>query len=82
MGKRKEWFQSHDFPTFVFYWIEEGEGMTWTDAAKRLDYMHAHGPTPHAFNSKSLFDPEGNPYTLDTAAMRAKAAANPPFTAV
>jgi hypothetical protein len=69
---RREWFVKPAWPTYVAWWIGDDEEPTWPDAQRRLEHLHDHGPTPHAFNFKAPFDARGAP-----AAPPARAAARP-----
>ena len=41
---RTEWFVKPLWPTYVAWWVTEGEEPTWEDAVARLDYLQDHGP--------------------------------------
>lgn len=74
LSKRKEWFASTGKPTYVAFWVgDDVESVDWQEAADRLDYLHEHGSTAHAFNFKQPFDADGNPMTLDRDKMRSGA---------
>jgi hypothetical protein len=45
----------------------------WKEGSKRLDHLHAHGPSAFAFNFAKPFDASGNACRLDRRAMEAKA---------
>ena len=74
MKKRNEWFIHNGLPEHVGWWVLEGEHVDWQMAADRRDHLYDHGSTPHAFSLRAPFDPAGNPYKLDTAKVREKAA--------
>ena len=61
LQKRGDWFEARHWPTYVAWWVADDELPTWTDAATRLDRLHAAGPTPDAFDFHHPFDPEGRP---------------------
>ena len=52
--KRGEWFDPMKKPHLVMWWVEEGHIPTLTEAAERLDHLHKHGPTEHAFGWEQL----------------------------
>jgi hypothetical protein len=76
MARRKEWFMSHEHPTYVAWWVEDGRLPTWSEAAERMDALDARGPTAHAFDFKSPFDPNGSPAVLDREKVRRYSAEN------
>lgn len=76
MTKRREWFAKTDLPEHVAWWVESSDRIDPADAAERLDHLHDHGPTPHAFTIAKAFDSDGKPLNLDPAAVRAKVAKN------
>lgn len=76
MAKRREWFEKRDAPTYVAWWIEEGDPIDWRLACDRLDHLHENGPTASAFNFTRPFDREGDPRQLAAAEVREKIARN------
>lgn len=62
---RKEWFLEPEWPTYVAWWIPEGQPPNWQAGVERLEALHDHGPTPNAFSFKVAFDADGSPLTLD-----------------
>ena len=61
LQKRKEWFQTPEWPTYVAWWVGDDERPTYADGARRLEHLHDNGPTPEAFTFKQPFDSEGKP---------------------
>ncbi|MFN8633012.1 MAG: DUF3291 domain-containing protein [Chloroflexota bacterium] len=61
---RKDWFVPPAWPTYAIWWVSDDEQPSWDDAPKRLEHLHDHGPTPHAFSFKTPFDAAGNPTRL------------------
>jgi heme-degrading monooxygenase HmoA len=55
--RRREWFEQHDGPSLVLWWVPAGELPTPAQARRRLELLAAHGSTPDAFTFKSRFDP-------------------------
>lgn len=76
LSKRKEWFESGDFPTYVAWWVLDDHQINWADAASRLDHLHEFGSSPSAFTFAKPFGPDGNPYTLDRHTIKAKSMTN------
>lgn len=73
LGKRKEWFVNPEWPTYVAWWIEDDHIPTREDASKRLEHLHDHGSTPHAFDFKTPFDYAGQPWRMDRKKIRERA---------
>lgn len=76
LSKRKEWFQPHDAPLYVAWWVERADKLDPKDAADRMDHLQKNGPTPFAFDFKRPFDAHGNPYVMNRDVIRSKVAAN------
>ncbi|MBS1722025.1 MAG: DUF3291 domain-containing protein [Armatimonadetes bacterium] len=72
MKLRTEWFIHNGLPEHVGWWVEEGDPVNWQMAADRMDHLHDHGSTAHAFNLRSPFDGDGEPYRINTDVVRAK----------
>ena len=53
------------WPSYVAWWVEDGQKPAGEDAAKRLELLHDEGSTPHAFDFKTPFDADGQPIILD-----------------
>ncbi|MBS1718558.1 MAG: DUF3291 domain-containing protein [Armatimonadetes bacterium] len=74
LANRRDWFEADDLPTYVAWWIADGEEPSFAQAAEKFDYLHEHGPTPEAFNFRTAFAPDGSPYQLNSALVKEKAA--------
>ncbi len=74
MKLRNEWFEHPGLPEHVAWWVGDVEEVDWQAAADRMDHLHEHGSTAHAFTIRSPFDANGNPYKLDTSIVREKVA--------
>ena len=61
LARRTEWFEMPKRGTMVLWWVPAGDEPTLEEAAKRLEYLREHGPTPQAFTFKKAFDTEGEP---------------------
>ena len=48
-NRKAEWFEPLGKPHFVMWWVEEGHRPTLGEAKERLDHLHAHGDSDHAF---------------------------------
>jgi hypothetical protein len=55
--RRFEWFERPSEPTLVMWWVPAGHLPSIEECEERLDYLHAHGPTPRAFTFKQRFSP-------------------------
>lgn len=55
--RRREWFEEHDGPYLVFWWVAAGHIPSVHEAEERLAHLREHGPTPHAFTFKQRFGP-------------------------
>jgi hypothetical protein len=53
--RRAEWFEPHDGPSLVMWWIPAGHIPPVAEAVERLAHLTANGPTPYAFNFKQSF---------------------------
>ncbi len=53
--RRREFFDLHEKPYLVCWWITAGHEPTVDEAAERLRHLEEHGPTPHAFTLKQRF---------------------------
>ena len=76
LTKRRDWFPDRQLPVYVAWWIPADASITWPEGAGRLDRLHTHGSTPHAFTFSKPFDPRGNPVRLDAATVKLKAERN------
>ena len=47
---REAWFHPWKGPSFVLWWISEGQTPTDYEGEERLAYLAANGPTEHAFD--------------------------------
>ena len=56
--RRAEWFSKMDKPHMVMWWIPAGTIPSIEEAKEKLEYIHAHGPTPQAFTFKKRFTVE------------------------
>ena len=57
--RRREWFENMPEAYLVLWWVPAGYIPSIAEADERLDYLRAHGPTPHAFTFKQRFPPPG-----------------------
>ena len=56
MRQRMKWFEKHDGPYQVMWWVPAGHIPTIDEAKKRLDMLAEHGPTAEAFTFRLRFD--------------------------
>lgn len=59
LQKRGEWFDRHDGPFQVLWWVPAGHIPTVEEAKKRLELLDADGPTPEAFTFRDRFPAPG-----------------------
>jgi hypothetical protein len=76
LAKRREWFEKHQLPGYVAWWVDGDGPITWKEGNARLEHLHRHGPTATAFDFALPFDAEGKGCRLDREALKAKAAMN------
>jgi hypothetical protein len=72
MKLRNDWFEHPGLPEHVGWWVDEDETVNWQTAADRMDHLHEHGPTAHAFTLRAPFGADGNPCRIDTTLVRSK----------
>ena len=65
---RRNWFEKLDAPTVVLWWIPAGTLPTVEDARARFDSLKGAGPSPHAFNFKTMFGQDGLPLQRENKA--------------
>ena len=72
----RNWNRRQEWPPLVLWWVKEGARPVWADGAERLEHLHDHGPSPHAFTFKTPFRPDGEPAAIDRQSVKEKAARN------
>lgn len=55
MRRRREWFERLPEAYLVLWWVPEGHIPTMDEAVARLAHVREHGPSPYAFNFRSVF---------------------------
>jgi hypothetical protein len=55
LRRRREWFERMDRVYAAVWWIPRGHVPAVAEAEERVNYLRAHGPTPHAFSLKVRF---------------------------
>ena len=70
LRERHEWFEKVDAPSHVAWWIDEGHGPTWVEAAGRYVELVQAGPSARAFDFRSPFDAAGCASPIDREAVR------------
>ena len=55
MRRRGEWFHRMPEAYLVLWWVPEGHLPSMDEAVERLARLRRDGPTPHAFNFRTLF---------------------------
>lgn len=61
LNRRDDWFERTGHPNYAIWWDPYGVIPTWRDGVSRLQYLHDHGPAPHAFTFPHSFAPDGTP---------------------
>jgi len=64
LKRRRESFESGDWPSHVAWWIGDDELPTWEDAFSRQQLIYEEGSTPKAFNFRQPYLPDGTPTKL------------------
>jgi hypothetical protein len=59
MRRRREWFERMPHAYLVLWWVPAGHMPSMDEAVARLAHLREHGPTPHAFNFRSVFPAPG-----------------------
>lgn len=72
----RNWNTRNEWPPLVLWWVEEGRRPDWRQGAKKLEFLHDHGPCPDAFTFKQPYGPDGEPLTIDRARVKSLSAAN------
>ena len=65
MRRRREWASYMKEAHLCLWWIAAGEIPTVNEAKERLEHLHEHGSTPHAFTFKKRFEPAADAITED-----------------
>ncbi len=53
-NRKAEFFEKHEKPHLVMWWVESGQLPTLAEAKARLDHLIAHGPSEYAFGWAEL----------------------------
>jgi len=67
LSKRRDWFKPASYPGYVAWWVDGQHRPNFSEAADRLDLLHANGSTPAAFTFRKAFDASGAPVQLQLA---------------
>jgi len=65
LRRRKEWFVTSEWPTYVAWWVADDRRPDWPEANARHEHLHDHGSTSFAFDFRSPFAADGQPIMLD-----------------
>lgn len=57
LRERKSWFEHFDAAYLAMWWIPAGHVPTVDEAKERLEHLTTNGPSPFAFNFKSIPEP-------------------------
>jgi heme-degrading monooxygenase HmoA len=55
LARRQVWFRSPQWPTYAMWWVGDSTVPTWTEACRRLEYLHDNGPSEYAFSFHKIF---------------------------
>jgi hypothetical protein len=64
LAQRQKWFREPQWPSYVLWWVDDGQLPTFQRAARNLERLHDKGSTAEAFTFRQPFDAAGNPVTL------------------
>ena len=70
MRHARDWFVPATWPPYVLWWTEPGAPPEWSEAVRRHAFLHDRGPTAEAFDFKTPFDAQGQPTSIDRAALK------------
>ena len=59
LQQRADWFDRHEGPYQVMWWVPAGHIPSVEEAKERLETLIEHGPTPEAFTFRDRFAPPG-----------------------
>lgn len=72
MKNARLWFDRHQWPPYVLWWVDSDHIPIWAEGVERLEYLHDNGGSPRAFDFKEPFDQHGNPTKVDRSALNAR----------
>ncbi|MGZ9718435.1 DUF3291 domain-containing protein [Rhizobium miluonense] len=72
----RHWNLRQSWPPLVLWWTDVDVVPQWRDGAKRLEYLHDHGPSAAAFTFKQPYGPDGNSADIDRGRVKEVAAIN------
>jgi hypothetical protein len=52
-GRRTEWFEHFDGPSYVLWWVPSDHRPSVEEAIARIQHLKQHGPSDHAFDWKT-----------------------------
>ncbi|HTZ43392.1 MAG TPA: DUF3291 domain-containing protein [Jatrophihabitans sp.] len=55
------WVEPKGWKGVAAWWIGDDEIPTWVEAARRIEHINDHGPSPVAFDFHTSYDQDGNP---------------------
>lgn len=64
LRNRHSWFVKGKWPSYVGWWIGDGQTPTFADGVERLERLNDHGSTAFAFSFREPFDSNGCPYDI------------------
>ena len=64
LDRRKDWFLTPQWPTYVAWWVSDDHIPTWEEAWERLEHLHDNGPSRYAFDYRQTFGDDGEAVQL------------------
>ena len=61
----RDWITETGRPSYVVWWVDDSVIPTHTDAVQRLEFLHDHGSSAHAFNFKQPYGPDNSESKID-----------------
>lgn len=65
LARGRDWFQAPRWPPLVLWWHCVPTPPQWAEGVARIECLQANGPAADAFDFSTLFDPQGQPCSLD-----------------
>ena len=72
----RHWNVRQSWPPLVLWWVEAGVVPRWQDGVERLEHLHDYGASSRAFSFKQPYGPNGQPFEIDRARIKAIVALN------
>ena len=73
VSKGKEWFRKSEWPFYVAWWVEDDHIPAREEAVAKMEKLHDQGATPDAFDFKTPFDANGDPWRMERDKIKVRA---------